>query len=95
MTGSNSRELTRAGIPFQAIHTHHAQHVGYFPGASTISLVVLLGEDGRILGAQGVGREGVDRRIDVLATAIRAGLKAEELIDLDLAYSPPFRAPKD
>lgn len=95
MTGSNSRELTRAGIPFRAIHTHHAQHVGYFPGASTISLVVLLGEDGRILGAQGVGREGVDRRIDVLATAIRAGLKAEELIDLDLAYAPPFGAPKD
>lgn len=95
MTGSNSRELARAGIPFHAIHTHHAQHVGYFPGASTISLIVLVAEDGRVLGAQGVGRDGVDRRIDVLATAIRAGLRAEDLVDLDLAYAPPFGAPKD
>ena len=95
MTGANSRELSQAGVPFRTIHAHHNQHVAYFPGAQMMALVVHVGEDGAILGAQGVGRDGVDRRIDVLATAIRAGLKAEDLVDLDLAYSPPFGAPKD
>lgn len=95
MTGSNSRELARAGVPFRMIHVHHAQHVGYFPGASMMALIALVGEDGTLLGAQGVGKDGVDRRIDVLSTAIRAGLKVWDLIDLDLAYAPPFGAPKD
>lgn len=95
MTGANSRELSQAGVPFWTIHAHHNQHVAYFPGAQMMALIVHVGEDGAILGAQGIGRDGVDRRIDVLATAIRAGLKAEDLVDIDLAYSPPFGAPKD
>ena len=95
MTGANSRELERAGVPYTTIHDHHAQHVGYFPGARVMSIIVLVGNEGRILGAQAVGRDGVDRRIDVLATAIRAGLRIEDLVDLDLAYAPPFGAPKD
>lgn len=95
MTGANSRELDRQGIAYTVIHDHHAQHVTSFPGASLISIVAFFGRDGRILGAQAVGCEGIARRIDVLATAIRAGVKIDELSDLDLAYSPPFGAPKD
>ncbi len=95
MTGANSRELHRAGVEYRMIHVHHAQHVGYFPGASMMALIALVAEDGTLLGAQGVGKDGVARRIDVLATAIRAGMKVDDLIDLDLAYAPPFGAPKD
>lgn len=95
MTGVNARELRAADKDFTTLHVHHAQHVGYFPGASTIALLAHIDSDGRLLGAQAVGEEGVARRIDVLATAIRAGMTVEQLVDLDLAYAPPFGAPKD
>ncbi len=96
MTGANRASLDAAGIDYTTIHLHPMQHAGYFPGASTVHLIVHISKrDGRILGAQAVGYEGVDKRIDVLATAIRAGLPATDLMDLDLAYSPPYGQAKD
>lgn len=96
MTGANRRTLEAAAIPFRSLHLHPQQRAGYFPGAETLHLTVHMGrEDGRILGAQVSGRDGVDKRIDVLAVAIRAGLTAPELIDLDLAYAPPYGQAKD
>lgn len=94
LTGANRRALE--GINYRTIHLHPNQHAGYFPGATSLSLLVHFAEeDGRILGAQAVGKEGVDKRIDVIATAMRAGLTIEDLIDLDLAYSPPYGMAKD
>ncbi len=96
LTGANRAALRASGTAHRAIHLHANQHAGYFPGASQIHLVVHIDpETGRLLGAQAVGTEGVDKRIDVLATAIRAGMSVDELIDLDLAYSPPYGQAKD
>ncbi|QWW20003.1 FAD-dependent oxidoreductase [Schaalia sp. 19OD2882] len=95
MTGASKRELERAGIEHRTIHLHPNQHVTYFPGAEMMALVLHFDQEGRILGAQGVGRDGVDRRIDVLSTAMRAGLHVGDLADLDLCYAPPFGAAKD
>ena len=94
-TGANRDDLVAAGVPFRTVHLHPNQHAGYFPGASAVHLVVHIDDDGTILGAQAAGREGVDKRIDVLATAMRAGLRAPDLIDLDLAYAPPYGQAKD
>ncbi|GAA1470527.1 FAD-dependent oxidoreductase [Microbacterium thalassium] len=96
MTGANRMALDAAGIAYRTLHLHPNQHAGYFPGASAIHLIVhIAAGDGRLLGAQAVGTEGVDKRIDVIATAIRAGFAATDLIDLDLAYSPPYGNAKD
>jgi NADPH-dependent 2,4-dienoyl-CoA reductase/sulfur reductase-like enzyme/rhodanese-related sulfurtransferase len=94
-TGAGREDLKRAGIPFHAIHLEAAQHAGYFPGAVAMRMLVLFGDDGRLLGAQIVGGEGVDKRIDVFAAAIRSGAAIDDLIDEDLAYSPPFGQAKD
>lgn len=96
MTGANRTALESAGIAHHTLHLHPNQHAGYFPGAAPIHLMVHVAKkDGLLLGAQAVGVEGVDKRIDVLATAIRAGIPATDLIDLDLAYSPPYGQAKD
>ncbi|MBC9944146.1 FAD-dependent oxidoreductase [Leucobacter sp. cx-328] len=96
MTGANRAALDQAGIAYETLHLHPAQHAGYFPGATSMALVVHIRKsDGLVLGAQGVGKEGVDKRIDVLATAIRAQFTAADLIDLDLAYSPVYGSAKD
>jgi NADPH-dependent 2,4-dienoyl-CoA reductase/sulfur reductase-like enzyme/rhodanese-related sulfurtransferase len=95
-TGANEKLLRKAGIGYQAIHLHPGAHAGYYPGASPIALKVLFSpQDGRLLGAQAIGREGVDKRIDVLATALRAGMTVHDLAELELAYAPPFGAAKD
>ncbi|MBW4029397.1 MAG: FAD-dependent oxidoreductase [Acidobacteria bacterium] len=95
-TGWNEKRLRAQGRNFVAIHTHPASHAGYYPGAKSMCLKLLVDpSSGEILGAQGIGTEGVDKRIDVLATAIRAGLSAPELADLELAYAPPFGSAKD
>lgn len=94
-TGANKLALDAVGIEYQAIHTVVNDHVGYYPDAAPMSLSVYIDANGEILGAQGVGRKGIDRRIDVIATAIRAGMPVEDLIDLDLCYSPPFGTAKD
>lgn len=95
MTGADRAALDAAGTEYFTVHTHANQHVGYFPGASPIHLMMHVSTNGKILGAQAVGTSGVDRRIDVIATAMRAELKAPDLIDLDLAYSPPYGQAKD
>jgi NADPH-dependent 2,4-dienoyl-CoA reductase/sulfur reductase-like enzyme len=96
MVGGNRASLGAAGVRFRTIHLHPNQHAGYFPGARQIHLLVHFRDgDGLLLGAQAVGTDGVDKRIDVLATAIRARMTVADLIDLDLAYSPPYGQAKD
>ena len=95
-TGWNEKRLAAAGRPALAIHTHPSSHAGYYPGARPMALKIMVEPTtGEILGAQGVGTEGVDKRIDVLATAIRGDISAPELADLELAYAPPFGSAKD
>jgi NADPH-dependent 2,4-dienoyl-CoA reductase/sulfur reductase-like enzyme/rhodanese-related sulfurtransferase len=96
MTGWNERRLRAAGRPYRSVHSHPWNHATYYPGAEQMSLKLLFDPlDGTILGAQAVGGAGVDKRIDVLATALMAGIKAPALADLDLAYAPPFSSAKD
>jgi len=95
-TGWNEKRLTAAGRPHLIIHTHPNSHAGYYPDAKQMTLKLIFEPTtGEILGAQGVGIEGVDKRIDVIATAIRGGITAPELADLELAYAPPFGSAKD
>ena len=95
-TGWNEKRLRAAGREFVILHSHPGSHAGYYPGAESMMLKVIIDPvSHEILGAQGVGREGVDKRIDVIATAIRTGLTAPELADLELAYAPPFGSAKD
>ncbi|HKM24287.1 MAG TPA: rhodanese-like domain-containing protein, partial [Corynebacterium sp.] len=94
--GWNERRARGAGKNIRVIHLHPANHAGYYPGAETIHLKVIVDADtDLILGAQAVGGDGVDKRIDVLATAMRAGLTATDLADLELAYAPQFGSAKD
>lgn len=95
-TGWNEKRLKARSVDYQAIHTHPGSHAGYYPGSEQMALKLLVAKpDGKILGAQAVGGEGVDKRIDVIATAIRCELPAPELADLELAYAPPFGSAKD
>ena len=96
MTGANRKQLDADGIEYTTIHLHPNQHAVYFPGASPVHLMVHFDrQTGRILGAQGVGEHGVDKRIDVIATAMHANMPINELIDIDFAYAPPYGAAKD
>lgn len=96
LTGLTEGLAKRMGIKHQVIHLHPGSHAGYYPGAERVSLKVLFDpETGKILGAQGIGREGVDKRIDVIATAIYAGLTIDDLMNLELAYAPAFGSAKD
>ena len=95
-TGNNERLLRTNGMEYQKSYTHSSSHAGYFPGASPMAVKLLfVPGSGVILGAQIVGYHGVDKRIDVLATAIRAGLTVFDLEELELAYAPPFSSAKD
>ncbi|WP_075981899.1 CoA-disulfide reductase [Bacillus massilinigeriensis] len=95
-TGNNEKTLQRIGIPYEVVHVHPNNHAGYYPGASQLTLKLIFDkETGKIYGAQGVGKDGVDKRIDVIATAIKGGLKVQDLPDLELAYAPPFSSAKD
>lgn len=95
-TGWNEKRLGASGREYKVIHTHPNSHAGYYPGAQQMSLKLIFdAKSGEILGAQGIGKEGVDKRIDVIATAIRGGITAPELADLELAYAPPFGSAKD
>lgn len=95
-TGWSAKRLAAAGKAFKEIHTHPNSHATYYPGAVQFSLKLIFDpKSGEILGAQGVGRDGVDKRIDVIATAMRGEITAPELADLELAYAPPFGSAKD
>ena len=94
--GWNERRLEAAGRPYKAIHSHPFDHATYYPGATRMAAKLIFDpNDGTILGAQIVGRNGVDKRIDVIATAMAGGIAADQLADLELAYAPPFSSAKD
>jgi len=95
-TGWNEKRLRAAGRAYKVLHSHPYHHAAYYPGAQPMALKLLFDPlDGTILGAQAVGRDGVDKRIDVLATAMAGGITADGLADLELAYAPPFSSAKD
>jgi rhodanese-related sulfurtransferase len=94
-TGRSENVLRTAGIAHHVVHVHPGDHAGYYPDAHPIHLKLTFAPDGRILGAQATGSTGVDKRIDVIATAIRAGMSVHDLADLELAYAPPFGSAKD
>lgn len=95
-TGANEKTLRKAGMAYEALHLHPGSHAGYYPGAEPIAMKILFApETGKLLGAQAVGKDGVDKRIDVLATALKAGMIVHDLAELELAYAPPFGSAKD
>lgn len=95
-TGASEKLLRRNNIAYEKIYVHPASHAGYYPGAMQMSLKLLFAPDtGRILGAQAVGADGVDKRIDVIAVALRAGLTVYDLQHLELCYAPPYGSAKD
>lgn len=95
-TGANEKALQQQGINYEKVYVHSASHASYYPGAELVSLKLLFAPDsGKILGAQAVGKDGIDKRIDVLATAQRAGMTVEQLQHLELTYAPPYGSAKD
>ncbi len=95
-TGNNEKILQRSGRAYEVVHIHPSSHAGYYPGAAPLALKLLFSpENGEILGAQAVGARGADKRIDVLATAIKGGLTIYDLPELELAYAPPYSSAKD
>jgi len=96
MTGKNEKKLQQMGWDYLTCHIHPNSHATYYPGATQMTLKLLFSPgEGKVLGAQIVGFDGVDKRIDVLATAIRAGMTVFDLQELELAYAPPFSSAKD
>lgn len=96
VAGATEKMLKREGIPFKSIIIHPSSHAGYYPGALPMTLKLTFSPtDGKILGAQIIGYDGVDKRIDVLATAMNAGMTVYDLTELDHAYAPPYSSAKD
>ena len=96
MTGLSEKAASAQKIPFKVVYTQNGHHAGYFPGAQPLFIKLLFSPiDGRVLGGQVFGREGADKRLDVLATAIQACFTVDQLADLDLVYAPPFGSAKD
>ncbi|WP_419796139.1 rhodanese-like domain-containing protein [Vibrio artabrorum] len=95
-TGKNEKQLKRDGINYEKVYVHTASHASYYPGAEIVSFKMLFDpKTGKILGAQAVGKDGVDKRIDVMAVAQRAGMTVEQLQHLELTYAPPYGSAKD
>ncbi|MBP7110425.1 MAG: FAD-dependent oxidoreductase [Firmicutes bacterium] len=95
-TGINEATAKRAGLNYDKVYLSAGSHAGYYPGAKALAMKVLFDKsDGRILGAQIIGEEGADKRCDVLAVAIRAGMKSADLTELELCYAPPYSSAKD
>lgn len=95
-TGKNEKQLKAASTNYEKVYVHTASHASYYPGAETVSFKMLFDpQTGKILGAQAVGKDGVDKRIDVMAVAQRAGMTVEQLQHLELTYAPPFGSAKD
>ncbi|MFO0850687.1 MAG: FAD-dependent oxidoreductase [Gemmataceae bacterium] len=96
ITGQSEKVLKRHGRPYRKVYVHPTHHAGYYPGAEGMSLKVLFDPDsGKLLGAQGVGGAGVDKRIDVLAVAVQAGMTVFDLEEMELCYAPQFGSAKD
>lgn len=95
-TGLNERQLKMSHIKYKVVHIQGNSHAGYYPGAAMIDLKLLFDpENGKIFGAQAIGADGVDKRIDIIATAIKGGLTVEDLPELEFSYAPPFGSAKD
>jgi CoA-disulfide reductase len=95
-TGNNEKTLKRLGIPYEVLHIHPSSHAGYYPGAAPIAFKLIFDkETGKIFGAQAVAADGAEKRIDVIATAIKGGLTVEDLTNLELSYAPPYSSAKD
>ena len=94
-TGLNEKTLKRFGIPYKTAIVTRGHHAGYYPGAKNMVLKVIFDENGKIFGAQAVGEAGVDKRIDVIATAIKGNLTVYELPEIEITYAPPFNSAKD
>ena len=95
-TGLNEKTLVRKGMAYEKVYVHAASHAGYYPGAQPVTLKLLFNPNsGAILGAQAVGKDGIDKRIDIIAVAQRAGLSVFDLQDLELCYAPPFGSARD
>lgn len=96
MTGVSEKALKKTNIDYEKLYIHPTNHVGYYPGAKLMHIKMLFSKpEGKMLGAQIVGSDGVDRRIDIFAVAIRAGMTVFDLQELDLAYAPPYGSGKD
>lgn len=96
MTGNNERVLKQSGVEYEKSFTYSASNAGYYPGAAFMTIKLLFRKNnGKILGAQITGSKGVDKRIDVLATAIKAGMTVHDLARLELSYAPPYGSAKD
>ncbi|SKA84334.1 CoA-disulfide reductase [Clostridium sp. USBA 49] len=94
-TGNNERNLKKANIPYKAIFVHPNSHASYYPGATQMTIKLIFNDEGKILGAQAIGYDGVEKRIDVIATVIRLGGTVYDLAELELSYAPPFSSAKD
>lgn len=94
-TGLNEKTLQRLGLPYRVTYVHPNSHASYYPGAVPMSIKLLFNDEGTVLGAQAVGYEGVDKRIDVIATVIRLKGSVTDLTELELAYAPPYSSAKD
>ncbi len=93
--GLNTHQLEQAEMEFMNVIVHVSNHAGYYPGASPMALKLLFSPEGKIFGAQAVGIEGVEKRIDVIATAMQAGMSVFDLEELELSYAPPFGSSRD
>jgi rhodanese-related sulfurtransferase len=94
--GLNEKFLMSKNIPYTCVHLHSNSHAGYYPGAQTVHLKVVFDKDtGKLYGAQAVGQDGIDKRIDVIATAMQGGLLVQDLAELELCYAPPVGSAKD
>lgn len=95
-TGLSEKTVQKLGLDYKAVHITANDHAGYYPGSSSIVLKMIFNpENGEIYGAQAVGQKGVDKRIDILATAIKANLTIFDLPELEFTYAPPFGSAKD
>lgn len=94
-TGLNEKTLKRFGIPYKTAIVTRGHHAGYYPGAKNMVLKLIFDENGKIFGAQAVGEAGVDKRIDVIATAIKGNLTVYDLPEIEITYAPPFNSAKD
>ncbi|NLX76431.1 MAG: CoA-disulfide reductase [Clostridiaceae bacterium] len=94
-TGNNERTLKRLDMPYKAIYVHPMSHASYYPGATQMTVKLLFDDQGKVLGAQAIGHEGVDKRIDVIATVIRLNGTVNDMAELELSYAPPYSSAKD
>ncbi len=93
--GMNAHQLDKANLPHQNVIVHVSNHAGYYPGAAPMAFKLLFSPEGKIFGAQAVGLDGVEKRIDVIATAMLGGMTVYDLEELELAYAPPFSSSRD